>query len=187
MNHLILMPDFSLACAEIWLCGACAQKSGLITLTRNATCPECGAGKPESKLPVTVAFRWLNKLQGLLQRAEMDELMDEFANCKDQFATPQHEALYALLSNPGAFEQYADKLAPLMPAVAQVLVEGAVEYMMYGHSTEYVAVRRMIPQIATAMGKYAPEGRLEWLGQQLIQLGEALKEAGQAAASTTNH
>lgn len=176
MTHLILMPDFSLACAEIWLCGACAQKTGKITLTRNATCPECGAGKPESKLPVAVAFRWLNKLQGLLHQVEMDELMSEFATCKEQFAMPRREALYALLSNPGAFEQFAEQLAPLMPVVAQVLVEGAVEYMMYGYGTEYVAIRRMIPQIATAMGKYAPEGRLTWLGQQLCDLGNALKQ-----------
>jgi len=32
----------------------------------------------------------------------------------------------------------------------------------------------MIPQIATAMGKYAPEGRLEWLAGQLRSLGDAL-------------
>jgi hypothetical protein len=187
LNHLELKsPEFGLVCRAIWICPACAQIAGKITLTREKNCPECGAGKPENELSVTVAFRWLNKLQNLLTREEMDELMSEFATCKEQFAMPRREALYALLSNPGAFEQYADKLAPLMPFVAQVLVEGAVEYMMYGYSTEYVAVRRMIPQIATAMGKYAPEGRLTWLGQQLCDLGNALKqEASIPLASIT--
>lgn len=185
LNHLELKsPEFGLVCRAIWLCPACAQTSGYITLTREKNCPECSAEKPESKLPVAVAFRWLNKLQNLLAPGELDEIVVEFANCKEMFAMPRREALYALLSNPGAFEQFAEKLAPLMPVVAQVLVEGAVEYMMYGYGTEYVAIQRMIPQIATAMGKYAPEGRLTWLGQQLCDLGNALKqEAGIPLAS----
>jgi len=176
LNHLeLLSPVTGLVCREIWICGACAQNAGKITMTRNQACPECDAHKPIEKLSVTVAFRWLDKLRNLLTPAELDELVTEFVSCNEQLGTPRWEALVALLSNPGAFERFMPHLAPLMPAVAQVLLQGVVEYiMMYGYSTEYVAVRTMIPQIATAMGKYAPEGRLEWLAGQLRSLGDAL-------------
>jgi len=175
LNHLELpSPVTGLVCRKIWICGACAQNAGLIIMTRDEVCPECGAHKPVEKLSVTVAFRWLDKLRNLLTPAELDELVTEFVSCNEQLGTPRWEALVALLSNPGAFERFMPHLAPLMPAEAQVLLQGVVEYMMYGYSTEYVAVRTAIPQIRKAMSQYAPEGRLEWLAGQLRSLGDAL-------------